>query len=120
MMCCLACRRPLLIVLRKHLVPFVSELHTFTTNIGTKLVQEDKVVVYEAIAHVISAMPMDRAAQWLKTFSSTILAGVFASASKPGATSKQELQEVGSASGFCLLVIVRSYKVSEQKMDWLI
>lgn len=80
----------------KRLVPFISDLHAFTTNVGTKLVQEDKVVVYEAIAHVISAMPMDQAAESLKTFSSTILAAVFALASKSGTATKQELQEVGS------------------------
>jgi transportin-3 len=102
-------------VFRKHLVPFISELHAFTANIGTKLVQEDRVVVYEAIAHVISAMPMEQAAQSLKTFVTTILAGVFASASKPGAASKQELQEVGSAFAFYLLVTIRSYKISIQR-----
>jgi len=57
--------------------------------------QEDKVVVYEAIAHVISAMAMDQAAQWLKTFASSILAAVFTLASKSGAATKQELLEVG-------------------------
>jgi transportin-3 len=77
-------------------------LHTFTANVGTKLVQDDKVVVYEAIAHVISAMPMDQAAQSLKTFASTILAGVLTSASKPGPATKQELQQVGSTFAFCL------------------
>ncbi|KAF8507015.1 ARM repeat-containing protein [Russula emetica] len=81
---------------KRRLVPFISELHTFTTNVGTKLVQEDKVVVYEAIAHVISAMPMDQAAESLKTFASTILAAMFALASKSGAATKQELQEVGN------------------------
>jgi transportin-3 len=80
----------------KHLVPFLPDLHTFTSNVGTKLAQEDKVVVYEAIAHVISAMPMDQAAQSLKTFSSNILAAVFTTASKPGVATKQELQDVGS------------------------
>jgi hypothetical protein len=82
----------------KHLVPFLPELHTFTVNIGAKLVQEDRVVVYEAIAHVISAMPMDQAAQSLKTFATSILAAVFTVANKPTAVTKQELQEVGSAS----------------------
>jgi transportin-3 len=103
-MCCLGCYRPWLIVLSlKHLVPFVSELHTFTANVGTKLVQEDKVVVYEAIAHVISAMPMDQAAQSLKTFASSILAVMLTIARKPGAATKQELQEVGGAFACRLL-----------------
>lgn len=83
-------------------MPFLSELHTFTANIGTNLAQDDKVVVYEAIAHVISAMPIDQAAQSLKTFASSILAAVFTIASKPGVATKQELQEVGSTFACCL------------------
>ena len=77
--------------------------------------QEDRVVVYEAIAHVISAMPMEQAAQSLKTFVTTILAGVFASASKPGAATKQELQEVGSTFLFLSLVIIHSHEISVQR-----
>jgi transportin-3 len=100
-------------------VPFISELHTFTTSVGTKLVQEDRVVVYEAIAHVISAMPMDQAAQSLKTFASTILAAVFAVASKPGVATKQELQEVGSAFACYLLVTTHLCRISPKKqMAW--
>jgi len=99
----------------KHLVPFVSELHTFTTNIGTKLVQEDRVVVYEAIAHVISAMPMVEAAQSLKTFATSILAAVFAVANKPGASTKQELQEVCSAFVCCVSWPFAHAKSSNQK-----
>jgi hypothetical protein len=83
-------------------VPFLPELHTFTVNIGAQLAQEDRVVVYEAIAYVISAMPMDQAAQWLKTFATSILAAVFALADKPTAATKQELQEVGSAFTHCI------------------
>ncbi len=83
-------------------MPFLPELHTFTVNIGAKLGQEDKVVVYEAIAYVISAMPMDQAAQSLKTFATSILAAVFAIANKPTAATKQELQEVGSAFTYCI------------------
>jgi transportin-3 len=83
-------------------VPFLPDLHAFTSNVGTKLAQEDKVVVYEAIAHVISAMPMDQAAQSLKTFASSILAAVFTIAGKPGAATKQELQVVGSTFPCCL------------------
>ncbi|KAI9445107.1 ARM repeat-containing protein [Lactarius indigo] len=81
---------------KQHLVPFLPELHTFTVNIGAKLVQEDRVVVYEAIAYVISAMPMDQAAQSLKTFATSILAAVFAVANKPTPATKQELLEVGN------------------------
>ncbi|KAI0274761.1 ARM repeat-containing protein [Gloeopeniophorella convolvens] len=81
---------------KQHLVPFLPNLHTFTTNVGAKLAQEDRVVVYEAIAYVISAMPMDQAAQSLKAFASDILAAVFTIASKPTPATKRELQEVGN------------------------
>ncbi len=74
--------------------------------------QEDKVVVYEAIAHVISAMAMDQAAQWLKTFASSILAAVFTLASKSGAATKQELLEVGGMFAY-YLVTVRSHRTPD-------
>ena len=83
-------------------MPFLPDLHTFTVNIGGKLVQEDRVVVYEAIAYVISAMPMDQAALSLKTFATSILAAMFTVANKPTAATKQELQEVGSAFIYCV------------------
>ncbi|EEB98081.1 hypothetical protein MPER_02475, partial [Moniliophthora perniciosa FA553] len=62
---------------------------------STKLLQDDKRQVYEAIAHVISAMPMEKAAQSLKTFTLDILSRVHAVASKPVPATKQELQETG-------------------------
>lgn len=52
--------------------------------------------MYEAIAYVISAMPMERAAESLRTFSLDILAQVHAITNKPTAATKQELQDVGS------------------------
>ncbi len=58
---------------------------------GSKLVQDDKVQVYEAIAYVISAMPMEQAAQSLRTFSLDILGHVHALASKTTPATKEEL-----------------------------
>lgn len=63
---------------------------------GSKLAQDDKVQVYEAIAYVISAMPMEQAAQSLRTFSLDILAQVHAIATKPSVATKEELQAVSS------------------------
>ena len=63
---------------------------------GTKLLQDDRRQVYEAIAYVISAMPMERAAESLRTFALDILALVHSTASKPTVASKQELQDIGS------------------------
>ena len=51
-------------------------------------------------------VPMDQAAESLKKFASTNLAAVFALASKSGAATKQELQEVGSTFVYYPLVAV--------------
>ncbi|KAI0756727.1 ARM repeat-containing protein [Daedaleopsis nitida] len=75
---------------KRHLVEFLPQLHSFLATMGSKLVQDDKVQVYEAIAYVISAMPMEQAAQSLRTFSLDILGRVHGLASKPSA-SKDEL-----------------------------
>ncbi|KAI0053348.1 ARM repeat-containing protein [Auriscalpium vulgare] len=80
---------------KQHLVPFLAQLHTFLATVGPKLPQEDKLVVYEAIAHVISAMPMEQAAQSLRTFALDILAAVAAVANRTVPATKQELQDIG-------------------------
>lgn len=51
--------------------------------------------MYEAIAHVISAMPMERAAESLRSFSLNILAQVHQVTTQPSVI-KQELEEVTS------------------------
>lgn len=61
-----------------------------------KLVQDDRRQVYEAIAYVISAMPMNRAAESLRTFSLDILAQVHALSAKTTALTKKDIEEVGS------------------------
>ena len=48
--------------------------------------------MYEAIAFVISAMPMERASQTLREFSLEILAVIHAAATKPTPASKEELK----------------------------
>src|SRR6201999_1911707 len=78
---CLSCTTQVL-SLYKHLVPFLPQLHTFLATVGPRLAQEDKLVVYEAIAHVISAMPMDQAAQSLRTFALDLLSSVHQLATK--------------------------------------
>ena len=70
-------------------------LHGFLTTTGTKLIQDDKRQVYEAIGHVISAMPMNAAADALKTFSLDILAQVHTLASKSTPPTKAEIETVG-------------------------
>ncbi|KII93873.1 hypothetical protein PLICRDRAFT_99710 [Plicaturopsis crispa FD-325 SS-3] len=80
---------------KQHLVDFLPTLHTFLSTTGSKLAQDDRRQVYEAIAYVISAMPMERAAESLRTFSLDILAAVHTVANKPTPATKQELQDVG-------------------------
>ncbi|KAJ8083950.1 Nuclear import receptor [Marasmius tenuissimus] len=96
---------------KQHLVDVLPTLHNFLNTSGTALQQEDKRQVYEAIAHVISAMPMDKAAQSLKTFSLDILSRVHAITSKPLQATKQELQEVceGLENLEMMLNVIRSF-----------
>ncbi|PPQ73527.1 hypothetical protein CVT26_010338 [Gymnopilus dilepis] len=81
---------------KQHLTDFLPTLHTFLTTTGPKLIQDDRRQVYEAIAYVISAMPMNRAAESLKMFSLDILAQVHAIATKPTPPTKAEAEEVGN------------------------
>ena len=71
------------------------DLHSFLSSTGTKLAQEDKVQVYEAIAYVISAMPMEQAAQSLRRFALDILSLVHALVIRPTVATKEELRVVG-------------------------
>ena len=80
----------------QHLVPYLPQLHTFLASTGSKLAQDDRIMVYEAIAYVISAMPMEHAAQSLRTFASDILEAVHNTTSKPDVATKQDLQVVCS------------------------
>jgi transportin-3 len=82
---------------KQHLADFLPTLHTFLSTTGSKLAQDDRRQVYEAIAHVISAMPMDQAAESLRTFSLDILAQVHAITNKPTVATKLELQDVGNS-----------------------
>jgi transportin-3 len=59
------------------------------------LVQEDRRQVYEAIAYVISAMPMEKAAESLRTFSLDILSQIHAVTGKTTPITKQGLKEIG-------------------------
>jgi transportin-3 len=86
----------ILTLLFQHLADFLPTLHAFLGTTGSKLVQEDRRQVYEAIAYVISAMPMERAAESLRAFSLDILAQVHTITNKPTVPTKQELQDVSS------------------------
>ncbi|KAJ7932491.1 armadillo-type protein [Mycena leptocephala] len=81
---------------KQHLVDFLPQLHTFLGSTGAKLVQDDRRQVYEAIAYVISAMPMAQAAESLRTFSVDILSQIHAVTNKSTPITKEELQDVGN------------------------
>ena len=76
------------------MIPFLPQLHSFLTTIGSKLLQEDRRRLYEGVAHVMSAMPIQQAAQSLKTFSADILGKVHTTLSK-SLISKQDLKDIG-------------------------
>ncbi|TFK30359.1 mRNA transport regulator [Coprinopsis marcescibilis] len=76
------------------LIDFLPTLHTFLGTTGTKLLQEDRKQVYEAIAHVISAMKPNAAAESLKTFSLDILAQVHSLSLKTTPPTKEEMEVV--------------------------
>ena len=80
----------------QHLVDFLPTLHTFLTNTGTKLVQEDRRQVYEAIGNVISAMKMEDAAQSLRTFAFDILVQLDQVSTQTVPPTKAELLEASS------------------------
>ncbi|THH18937.1 hypothetical protein EW146_g2139 [Bondarzewia mesenterica] len=80
---------------RQRLVSFLPQLHAFVGTMGSKLTQDDKVLVYEAIAYVISAMPMEQAAQSLRTFALSILESVHTVTVKSTVATKQDLRDVG-------------------------
>ncbi|KAI6031674.1 armadillo-type protein [Pisolithus microcarpus] len=80
---------------KQHLTDFLPTLHTFLKTTGRKLAQDDRLQVYEAIAYVISAMPMEKAAESLKTFSLDILSQIHNAAGQATPISKQELKDIG-------------------------
>jgi transportin-3 len=72
----------------------VPTLHTFLSGSGTKLRQDDRIQVYEAIAYVISAMPMNRAGEALRTFAFDLLGRISAAASQSTTLSAHQLKDV--------------------------
>lgn len=79
---------------RAHLVEFLPTLHAFLGTTGNKIAQEDRKQVYEGIAHVISAMPIEAAAESLRTFSFEILAQVHKANTQTTPLTKAETEEL--------------------------
>ena len=66
-------------------------------SIGQKLQQDDRIQIYEAIAYVISSLPMDEAAQALSQFALEIIARVHFKAQLP-TPSKEQIQQTAGKS----------------------
>jgi transportin-3 len=95
---------------RQHLTEFLPTLHAFLSTSATKLSQDDRAQVYEAIAYVISAMPMDRAAESLRTFAADILSQAHNLVGMTVAT-KQDVQDVcdGLENLEIMLNVIKSF-----------
>jgi len=91
--------------------PYLPQLHSFLATVGGKLLQEDRMRIYEAVAHVISAMPMAQAAQSLHTFSVDILGRMHTIVAKESLPTKQELSELcdGLENLEAMLAIIQSF-----------
>lgn len=64
---------------------------------GSKLLQDDRLQVYEAIAYVITSMPMEDAGQTLRLFSLDLVTHIHGIVSKPAA----EKEELTNVAGGC-------------------
>ena len=82
---------------------------------GGNLLQEDRRKIYEAVGHVITAMPMEQAAQSLKTFSIEILAKIHV-ATRSVAPTKQELQDV-SGEFSCFQQALRAERLPSDGLE---
>lgn len=60
---------------------------------GSKLLQDDRLQVYEAIAYVITSMPMEEAGQTLRLFCLDLVTHIHGIVSKPTAE-KDELTSI--------------------------
>jgi transportin-3 len=86
---------------------------------GPKLVQDDKRQVYEAIAYVISAMPMNLSAESLKTFSVDILTQVHDFAVRTTPPTTAEIQAVGGECIHSVLTfLVFSFLLQTDSRIW--
>ena len=77
------------------MIPFLPQLHSFLNSVDSKLHQDDRMRLHEAVAHVISAMPMEQAARSLQTFVGDIMNKIFRQTTGVnGVATKQELNDI--------------------------
>lgn len=80
----------------QHLVPYLPQLHTFLATVGPTLEHEDVIQVTEAIAFVLSFMPVGDAASALRTFAMPLIQSIHNITSKSSEASKDELTLITS------------------------
>ncbi|KAG8890836.1 Nuclear import receptor [Tulasnella sp. 332] len=82
---------------KKHLVLYLPQLHTFVQTVGPRLIQDDRLQVYEAIAYIISSMSMNEAGQTFRSFALDLVTQVHAVLGKAAAATPDELQTIADA-----------------------
>ncbi|KAG8932286.1 Nuclear import receptor [Tulasnella sp. 418] len=96
---------------RSHLVEYLPQLHSFVQTVGPKLIQDDRLQVYEAIAYIISSMRMEEAGQALRLFALDLVQQIHTIISNTSPASKEELQKVADCLELleALLHVVQSF-----------
>ena len=85
----------------KDMISYLPQLHSFLKSLDGKLHQDDRMRLYEAVAHVISAMPMEQAAQSLQTFIVDIMGKIREIAGRSHVATKQELTDISGQFVVC-------------------
>lgn len=49
-------------------MPYMEQLYSFLSTVGYKLMQEDKLAIYEAVGWIIASLPMELAAETLRKY----------------------------------------------------
>lgn len=101
-------------ILLQHLVGYMDQLHQFLVTVGPKLMQEDKVAIYEAVAWVISSMPMEESASTLRKFAIEILSSIAAIVSQPTPPTSEETKSIQGMfeSSACDYVLIAWFRWS--------
>jgi transportin-3 len=79
---------------KQHLGPYLENLYTFVHTVCPRLAQIERLQIFEAIAYVISSLPMEQAAQALRKFSFEVIEKIHVVLSKNAAATQNELQDI--------------------------
>ncbi|KAG8769346.1 Nuclear import receptor [Ceratobasidium sp. 428] len=78
----------------QHLTSYFSQLHSFVQTMSPKISQSDRVEIYEGIAHVIAAMPLQDAGAALKQLSLELLQKIHEAATTPTLSPKAQVDAI--------------------------